>query len=380
MKVPNMPHGLSSLPPLARVVLSRASRINFFQLCQLLEHLTPESRPDRTAPGTRDTPAGDPVRFRPHPKVGFPGTEVAAVEFDGEHPDRPPSVRTTFLGLYGVNAAMPPHLIDDIVLRREGHEAVMAFLDIFNHRIATLFYRAWRKYRYPVGFERGGIDAMSRNLLCLAGFGLGDKATSAGLPSSRVLGLLGLLAQRTRTAEGLTGVVALAVPGAGVKVDERFPVWVRLDERPALRSGGSSRQTAAAAEGLGRGHVLGRRVVDRGGAVRITLAPATAAQAHALLPDAPLHRELMSLLRVYLGNKADVVLRMEISAAVAPALRLGSPRVPAASEAERPPAGRLAWTTLLKPVGDRVITIPLGRYEAIPAMAAARRTSCAAAA
>lgn len=352
----NAPETCAGIAP---VVFARASRMNFFQLCQLLERIAPQ----RDGLGTGDTPAAEPVRFRPFPKVGFPGTELAAVEYDDERPHRPPSVRTTFLGLYGVNAAMPPHLIDDIVLRREGHEEVMAFLDVFNHRIATLFYRAWRKYRYAAGFERGGNDPMSRNLLCLAGFGLGDKAESAGLPSVRVLGLLGLLTQRTRTAEGLAGIVALAVPGAGAKVDERFPVWVHVDNRPRLGSGAHSSDEA----GLSRGHVLGRRVVDRGGAVRVTLSPATAAQAQGLLPGAPHHRELMSLLRVYLGTKADVVLRMEVSAAIAPLLRLGGTREDSA------PGARLAWTTLLKPVGDRVITIPLGRYEAIPTPTSARR-------
>jgi type VI secretion system protein ImpH len=353
----NAPDTIAGLTPL---VLARASRMNFFQLCQLLERLASP----RDGLGTRDSPAGEPVRFRPFPKVGFPGAEVAAVEVDDERPDRPPSVRTTFLGLYGVNAAMPPHLIDDIVLRREGHEEVMAFLDVFNHRIATLFYRAWRKYRYAAGFERGGSDPMSRNLLCLAGFGLGGKAASAGLLPVRVLGLLGLLTQRTRTAEGLAGIVALAAPGVGVTVDERFPVWVRLDDPPRLGSGGGHVIDKAR---LGLGHVRGRRVIDRGGAVRVTLTPASAAQAHGLLPDAPLHRDLVSLLRIYLGAKADVVLRMEVSAAIAPVLRLGRTREESAS------GGRLAWTMLLKPAGEIVITIRLGRYEAIPTAAATRR-------
>jgi len=353
-----------AMTPLVRALLARAPQMNFFQLCQLLERLMPHGM----GLGARDTPAGETVRFRPYPKVGFPGTEFAGVEFDQERPDRPPTIRTTFLGLYGVNAVMPPHLIDDIVLRREGHEEVMSFLDLFNHRIATLFYRTWRKYRYPSGFERGD-DATSRALLCLAGFGLGDKAVSAGLSGARVLGLLGLLTQRTRTVEGLAGVVALALPGAGVKVDERFPVWVRLHDQPGLRSGGSLGMREAAGQGLGQGHVLGRRVKNRGEAVRLTLRPSTAEQAHDLLPDAPLYQELISVLRVYVGNKADVVLRMEVSAAVVPVLKLGPAHADSLGKGHQ---GRLAWTTLLKPANDRVITIPLGRYEAIPTENATR--------
>ncbi|KQR74333.1 hypothetical protein ASG35_21470 [Burkholderia sp. Leaf177] len=349
-----------AMTPLARAILARSSRMNFFQLCQLMERLMPEG----AGLGASDTPVEEPVRFRPYPKVGFPGTEMAAVEFDDERPDRPPAIRTTFLGLYGVDAVMPPHLIDDIVLRREGHEEVMAFLDIFNHRLTTLFYRAWRKYRYPSGFERTD-DSTSRALLCLAGFGLGDKAAAAGLPDTRVLGMLGLMSQRTRTVEGLAGVVALALPGAGVKIEERFPVWVKLDDQPGLRSGAGGN----AAQGLGRGHVLGRRVMNRGEAVRLTLQPATAEQAHELLPDASLHHELMSVLRVYLGNKTDVVVRMVVSASVVPELKLGPVTAEARSKIHQ---GRLAWTALLKPATDRLITIPIGRYQAIPATHATR--------
>ena len=103
--------------------------------------------------------------------------------------------------------------------------------------------------------------------------------------------------------------------------------------------------------------------MNRGEAIRLTLQPATAEQAHDLLPDAPLYHELMSVLRVYLGNKTDVVLRMEVSASVVPELKLGPATAEVGGKIHQ---GRLAWTTLLKPATDRLITIPIGRYQAIP--------------
>jgi type VI secretion system protein ImpH len=323
-------------------LLRKSPRLNFFQFCQLLE------RQGTLGIGTLDTAAHEPVRFCSSPKLGFPGTELVSVESGTVRP----IVRTSFLGLYGVNAAMASHFIDDIALRRSGHEAVMAFLDMFNHRIATLLYRAWRKYRYVATWQIGASDEISRHLLCLAGFGIGDKAQSAGLSESRVLGLLGLLTQRTRTAEGLQGVIAIAVPGAGVLVDMWHPVWMALDAPARI---GPAKHSSAK---LGRDHVLGRRMTDKSATVRVTLMPTNVGQVNDLLPDAPLHREVMSLLRVYIGHKVDVVLRMDIPTSLAPLLRLG--RTAGAVN------GRLAWTTLLKPSGDRAITIPLGKYEAVP--------------
>ena len=332
---------------LVQALMARAPRMEFFQLCRLLELHTPQ----RPGFGTLDTPEHDAVRFRPWPKMGFPGSEVAAIELDEEMPHRPPDVRTTFMGLYGVDAAMPSHLIDDIVLRRDGHEPVMAFLDIYHHRTTTLLFRAWRKYRYPVGFEQGGVDERSRDLLALVGFGLGDKPAQAGLPDSRALAMLGLLNQRTRTAEGIAGVVALAAPGVGVDVEQFHPVWIAV-ATPARLTRSASDEGPDISRGLGNGDVLGRRIRCRTKAVRITLHPTSAAQVDALLPGEASHRDLMAFLRIYIGIKADAVLRMRVSSSLMPKPVLGESR------------SRLAWTMLLKPASEQVLDVPLGRYEA----------------
>lgn len=356
------------LEPLVAALLARAPRMNFMQLCRLLEVRVPQ----QAGFGTRDTPEHEPVRFRPRARTGFPAAEIAAVEFDSDQDAlvnaSTPTVRTTFMGLYGVDAAMPSHMIDEIVLREEGHEVVEAFLDQFNHRFVTLLYRAWKKYRYPESFRAGGSDAHSRNLLCLAGFGWGDKPRRAGLPDSRMLALLGLLIQRTRTPEGLAGVIALAVPGVDVRVDEFFPVLARSGEpqpltSPAARAGATN---DGARRGLGGGYVLGKRLAYRSRAVRVTLRPADAAQAHDLLPGAWLHRELMAFVRLYVGLKADVHLRMEMSSGLAPLPALNSPGAgdPAG------PAPRLGWTTVLPAVNERRINVALGVYQAFPKPAA----------
>jgi type VI secretion system protein ImpH len=99
------------------------------------------------------------------------GSELKAVEYDEDDDSRPPVIRTTFMGMYGVDSPLPTYL-DDITQRREGHEALQGFLDIFSHRILTQFYRIWRKYSYPATFEPGGTDSISQSLLGLVGLGI----------------------------------------------------------------------------------------------------------------------------------------------------------------------------------------------------------------
>ena len=182
-------------------------KINFFRFCQLLEQ-QPGSQPL----GSTANPADDPVRFRPHPGMGFPVSELKSLESDEFHPERPPTVRTTFLGLYGVDSPLPTSYLDDIAQRREGHEALEAFLDIFNHRIFTQFYRIWRKYSYPATFQAGGTDETSQCLLGLIGLGIPGTSSHIATPVSRFLALLSVMRLPTRTAEGVMALVRLLAP------------------------------------------------------------------------------------------------------------------------------------------------------------------------
>ncbi|HHH2819439.1 TPA: type VI secretion system baseplate subunit TssG, partial [Enterobacter hormaechei subsp. hoffmannii] len=141
--------------------------MNFYRFCQLLE----QSQPEMPVPGSDWRVRQEPVRFRPHPGMGFPAGEIRGME-DPEHPHLPPSVRVTFMGLYGVESPLPTHYTDDIAQRREGHDATQDFLDIFSHRLITQYYRIWRKYSYPATFQAGGADNTSQYLLGLAGLGI----------------------------------------------------------------------------------------------------------------------------------------------------------------------------------------------------------------
>ena len=173
-------------------------RANFYRFCQLLE----QENPDVPKLGTTSHPGDDPVRFRPWPGMGFPVSTLKAVETDEDHPTLPPTVRTTFLGMYGVDSPLPTSWLDDIAQRREGYEAATSFLDIFSHRITTQYYRIWRKYAYPATFEAGGRDATSQCLLGLVGLGIPGTAERVATPVSRFLALLGTMRLPTRNAEG----------------------------------------------------------------------------------------------------------------------------------------------------------------------------------
>ena len=264
-------------------------RINFYRLCQLLE----KRNPGRPLMGSTSHPGDDPVRFAPHPGMGFPASELKAVEYDEDDDSRPPRIRTTFMGMYGVDSPLPMAYLDDIAQRREGHDALQGFLDIFSHRILTQFYRIWRKYSYPATFEPGGTDSISQSLLGLVGLGIPGTADHIATPVSRFLALLGVLQQPGKTQEGMQALVTLLAPDTTVKVS---PYCLRPVEM------GQPLGFYGDDDFLLDGNTpLGDEAMDAGSQLLVALTTDNEQEAQGWKPDGLLYQDFLVMLCVWLG-------------------------------------------------------------------------------
>ena len=136
---------------------------------------------------------------------------------------------------YTVSIRRCPPRLDDIAQQREGHEAQEAFLDIFNHRILSQFYRIWRKYSYPATFEDGGRDRTSQSLLGLIGLGIPGTAQHIAAPVSRFLALLSVMRLPARTEEGIQALVRLLAPHTRAEASPHCPRTVYRRSRWVLR-------------------------------------------------------------------------------------------------------------------------------------------------
>ena len=292
---------------LIQAMLPQADQFNFYRFCQLMELA---SKPPCTLAGS-DSVATEPVRFRSHPAYGFPVSELHYQPEPYSDTLQPvPAVYTRFLGLTGVDGVLPQHIGNDQVTRREGHEALTDFLDLFHHRIITRYYAIWRKYHYPAGFRPGGQDRLSQALLGLAGRALPGQQT--GLSPARWLALLGPLSQRTRTAHGLLAAVQHVLPDTTGSVQPHYPRKVLLG---AGRLGRATR--------LHRGTVLlGARLRDVQRTVKLTLHLQHSAELGQLQAGQQTHDDLCQVLRAYLGLRWDLALFASLPTAAWPATRL----------------------------------------------------------
>ncbi|WP_082779010.1 type VI secretion system baseplate subunit TssG [Burkholderia sp. PAMC 28687] len=171
---------------------------------------------------------------------------------------------------------------------------------------------------------------------------VGHPSIEKTVGTRKLLSMLGLAGQRTRTAEGLAGVLQHAVPDARITVAEFHPVWIHLTE---------FEPTA-----LGENCVLGRGFYDRGNCVRVVITPITCESVLGLTPGRQLHGEIMALLRFYLGYEANAHLEMHVSPELMPRADIASDQV------------RLGYTSQLeqleRPYKTGVITrVQLGTWN-----------------
>ena len=158
----------------------------FFQAVQLLERLTPDAAPV----GHFVPPPTEAVRFAVHPSLVFPASEIQSLTY---REDQPPLMSVNFMGITGPLGVLPIHYTEFIQRRQqEGDTSARDFLDLFHHRIISLFYRAWQKYHFQTTHGRGDHDRLRLYLQNLIGLGHDELLNRQVVPDDALLFHAGL--------------------------------------------------------------------------------------------------------------------------------------------------------------------------------------------
>jgi type VI secretion system protein ImpH len=223
------------------------------------------------------------------------------------------------------------------LLRADTQEqaALKGFYDLLHHRIASLFYRAWKKYRFQAGFHSDGSDAFSRRMLAFVGVDLAGALPARGLSPFELLSLAPLVSMRARSARTLEIVLErlLDVPSVTVTQFVMRRVTVRDDERCLL-----GKQNNV----LGETFAVGRTVPDCSGRFRVTVGPVAYETFEALMPGGRLHARVRDVIFQFSPSHLEPELELLLDSEQAPRFQLGSER-----------GGRLGVTTHLRSVEQR---------------------------
>ena len=309
----------------------------FFQAVRLLAG----SLPARGQVGGVHHPSAEVARFSAHATVAFPASEIQSLTF---REDGPPLMSVNFMGLTGPLGVLPLYYTELVMERLRARDtALRDFLDIFNHRSISLFYRAWVKYRFPIGREQGESDPFLDVLRSVIGLGTPALAKRQPVADESLLFYAGLLGQQPRSAAALEQILSdyFDVP---VEVEQFVGAWFGLDPETQTRfkdSDGLSTQ-------LGGGAVIGDEVWDLGSRVRLKIGPLPLDRYLDFLPAGTAFAPLRAITRFFSGDELDFEVQLILKRAEVPACVLG---------AEGDEAPRLGWATWAK-------SVPLGRDPA----------------
>lgn len=302
--------------------------VRFFQAVRLMERLYPERKPV----GLFVSPSTEVVQFSSVPTLAFPASEIHDIEFgkDGQ-----PRLFVNFMGLSAAVGVLPHPYTEFLQERaRAKDRSPQEFFDLFNHRLISLFYRAWQKYRFYIAYERTGAhdDVISARLLDLIGLGVPSLMHRMEIPDEACLYYEGLLSERRPTAQGLKQLLEdyFQVP---VRIEQFTGTWRRLppENRSVLADNG------AFCERLGMGTIVGDEVFDQHGAVTIRLGPMGFDRYREFLPGARASVELRSWLRLFANREFDFVIRLMLDRKEVPQMQLGS------EGAGAPSLGLVSW-------------------------------------
>lgn len=288
--------------------------VEFFQAVRLLERMYP----DRAPVGEFAPPASEVARFTVPPSISFPASEIQSLSIAGDAPSR---MAVNFLGLTGPLGVLPYSYTLYVADRARARDTAMRdFLDIFHHRMVSLFYRAWEKYRFTVAHERARRDPLAAHVADLVGLGTRGLQDRLQVRDESLFFYSGLLASHRRSAVGLEQLVSdyFGVPATVEQfVGEWYPLG--LGDQCALDDAAPTPSAT-----LGRGAVVGDEVWDPQAHVRLRLGPLTRARYDEFLPGGDALARLRELVRLYADDQFDVELQLVLRADEVPRCTLGA--------------------------------------------------------
>ena len=306
---------LGPLSDTAQEISGHIGRYDFIAAVRRLE-CTHESKPRVGDAGQlRD----EIVRLSQHVSLGFKGNALHSLDAtQGEYDAR---LYINFLGLLGSNGPLPLHFTEYADQRKRHHAdpTFVEFIDLFNHRLLSLFYKASVQFDPSVCFDRRDNNTYSDVIGALCGI-LPAASSGRDRVSEEVKRHYpGWFTTSAKSPDGIKSIVedCFNLP---VKVSEFVGGWLSLpaDSRAVL---GGSRPLQ-----LGHSHCLGKRVWSRRHKFAIELGPMDWDTFQSFKPSLSQCGKLADLVRQYVGDEWDWDLKLTISAGEVQPLKLNGSR------------------------------------------------------
>ncbi len=319
------------------------ARFNLFAALRLLE----QAFPDRPRLGEARKAADEPVRLGQAPTLAFAPSEVTA--FTTAAPGSARLEQLSF-GVFGPNGPLPLHLTELAYEGRRHREdsTLVDFLNIFQHRLISLFYRAWANADPATSLDRPAADRFTVYVGALTGMAPEAARARDSVRDYAKLHRAGLFAAQSRSAEGLQQILADYFRQK-IVVTQFVGDWMTVPAEAYCRLGAGE-----SVAGLGQTATLGASSWQCQHKFEIALGPLRRVDFNDFLPGSAGVEELHALVRLYTNDEWTWQLRLLLADVEVPGVWLGG-------------QAQLGWTSWLggrrTTVDDVVLQEPLLRQS-----------------
>ena len=279
--------------------------------------------------GHSQRPQYDPIRFCQNVSLAFASSAIETfLEATDEYPGR---MVVNFFGLLGTNGPMPLPITEYVHDRLHNHKdkTLASFLNVFHHRMISLFYRAWACNQQNVSHDRTEEDRFAIYIGSLFGIGEDSLRNRDAVPDVAKLHYSGRLVCQTRNAEGLREILQDYF-GIAVCIEQFIGQWIDIPQEHYCCLGESVENAK-----LGSTLVIGSRFWECQQKFRIKFGPMHFSEYQRMLPGGDSIRRLTAWVKNYVGDELSWEIQLILSAVEVPAVCLGK-------------MGQLGWSTWLK--------------------------------
>lgn len=284
---------------------------DFYRLMSLLE--VREGQPI----GTSSSPGQESFRLGQEASLNFPSSSVASANYDPDE-DRL-NILIRCLGMLGPNGALPTVMTEHVIRRARSKrdKTLYEFINMLQHRLFTLFYRAWALNRPSVDCTWGEASKFRNYIAALAGVHDVHAEHSCEIEPRASMYYCGIFGAYTANRDDLVAFLEdyFEVP---FKLVECIGNWLVISKRDRACLGRVANTTT-----LGLNLVLGERIWNAHLRYRIHIGPVDHDDFLRFLPNHPSFYKLRDSLQKYVGSQYDCLLTMSLQAKSVPTVSLG---------------------------------------------------------
>lgn len=264
------------------------------------------------------SPKQDFVRFGQTPLLHFYSSAFTKVKFDNNSGDY--KLKNSYWGMLGINGPLPTHLTEYAIERnyRLKDTTFTEFLDIFNHRFISLFYRAWADAEPTVSHDRPDQDNFKKRLSAVSGEPSTVQDNFSHNDNTHQY-LAGLFSQQNRSATTLCQILSEYLK-LDISIKEFQGRWYHLQKNEQTKLGMRNAT-------LGTDCIIGSHTFQRSFNFTIKIGPVNYTQYIDLLQNKRRLKTIIALTQKSVGQEFEFSIDIVLKAHQTKACQLGSARL-----------------------------------------------------